>query len=87
MTRQLLKRGLQPTDFADSDCRVSEWREFLHYGIKAYRVWVCRSGMFWFQRHEWQREGRNQTELDPWIPTPIKRFHEAMMPAPEDYEE
>lgn len=82
----MLKRNLDPRDFLDSEARFTEWKEHGHYGFRAYRVWICRSGMFWFQRHEWLREGANQSELEPWIQTPIKSFGGATLPAPEEDE-
>lgn len=63
----LLRDNLQPTDFADADCRVTEWMPFGHAGAEAYRIWMCRCTHHWFQRHEWSYEGRNQTQIDDWI--------------------
>jgi len=65
----LLRDGLQPTDFADAELRVSEWYHHDFYGrYSAYRVWVCKCGNgYWFQRHEWARTGANSTELDDWL--------------------
>lgn len=80
-----LRDNLQPTDFANADCRVSPWVDFPHYGNRAMRVWVCKCGNYWFQRHEWHREGRNSTELDEWIFSGYyhnKQHAPHMLPAP-----
>lgn len=82
MGRPLLKRGLSPLDFLDSEARVTEWIDFPYDGMKAYRIWICRSGRFWFQRHEWLREGENQTRFDDWIHS-TRSFGGARLPAPE----
>lgn len=67
-TMGILRDNIQPTDFADADCRVTEWVPFSGYGgINAYRIWVCKCTNHWFQRHEWAREGSNQTDIDEWI--------------------
>lgn len=63
----VLRDNLQPTDFADAVCRVSDWTPHPYYGLKEVRVWLCKCGSHWFQRHEWAREGVNSTELDEWI--------------------
>lgn len=63
----VLRDNLQPTDFADAVCRVSQWTPFKHYGYTANRVWLCKCGGHWFQRHEWAEEGRNATQIDEWI--------------------
>jgi hypothetical protein len=64
----LLRDNLQPTDFADADCRVTDWTPFKGYnGCNAYRLWMCKCTHHWFQRHEWAYEGRNQTEMDEWL--------------------
>lgn len=64
----LLRDNLQPTDFADADCRVTEWVPFDgHGGITGYRIWMCKCTHHWFQRHEWAVEGKNQTRIDDWI--------------------
>jgi hypothetical protein len=65
----VLRDNLEPTDFADAVCRVSDWKEFGHHGYSAVRVWLCRCGFHWFQRHEWAEDGRNQTRVDPWLYT------------------
>lgn len=62
-----LRDNLQPTDFADADCRVTPWVDFNDYGYSAYRVWECRCGAYWFQRHEWAKDGANSTKLEDWI--------------------
>ena len=91
----LLRDNLQPTDFADADVRVSDWRfvedapEWGHTTVTAYRIWVCRCSNWWFQRHEWARKGRNSTDLDEWILYgywPRKEWDAHMKPAPKDYE-
>lgn len=63
----VLRDNLEPTDFADAVCKVSEWKRFGHYGYTANRVWLCKCGGHWFQRHEWIEEGRNATKIDEWI--------------------
>ena len=65
----VLRDNLEPTDFADAVCKVSDWRDFGHYGISHVRVWLCQCGCHWFQRHEYAEEGRNQTRLKPWLYT------------------
>lgn len=69
----LLRDNLQPTDFANADCRVTDWMPFGHHGCPAYRVWRCLCGGHQFQRHEWQREGANSTQVDDWIYTGFNR--------------
>lgn len=83
----LLRDNLQPTDFADADCRVSSWVDHGHYGVVAYRVWQCQCSSYWFQRHEWQLEGKNQTRMDDWIFSgyfPQRRWQPDMVPAPKE---
>ena len=63
----ILRDNLQPTDFADAVCRVSSWKTFGFHGYSENRVWLCRCGGHWFQRHEWAEDGKNQTRIDPWI--------------------
>ncbi|QIG67421.1 hypothetical protein EVB39_092 [Rhizobium phage RHph_TM3_3_9] len=64
----MLKNNLEPTDFADSEVRVTEIMPFDgHGGAVAYRIWICRCTHHWFQRHEWFYEDRNQSEFDKWI--------------------
>ncbi len=63
----LLRDNLQPTDFADAVCKVTDWNPFDGYTAEGYRIWVCRCGFHWFQRHEWLIKGKNQTQLDEWI--------------------
>jgi hypothetical protein len=63
----LLRDNLEPTDFADADCRITDWNEFGYHGRPAYRIWFCICNGHKFQRHEWQIEGRNSTELEDWI--------------------
>ena len=63
----VLRDNLQPTDFADAECRVSNWTPHPYYGLKEVRIWLCKCGPHWFQRHEWARDGLNSTELDEWI--------------------
>lgn len=82
----LLRDNFQPTDFADAECRVSEWWHADFHTAKATRVWVCRCSAYWFQRHEWMIEGKNQTEFDDWIFSgyfPHKRWADHMKPAPK----
>lgn len=88
-----LKGNMQPTDFADADCRVSPWVWVTGWDhapwIKGYRIWVCRCSAFWFQRHEWARSDRNSTELDDWIFTGHRHsgtFAPHMLPAPTEDE-
>jgi hypothetical protein len=85
----MLRDNLQPTDFADADVRVSAWRDFDGFNATAVRVWICRCSSWWFQRHEWAREGKNSTDLEPWILQgfyPRKQFDAHMKPAPKDFE-
>jgi len=64
----ILRDNLQPTDFADADCRVTEWYDFDGHIANGYRIWLCKcGGGYWFQRHEWTRPGKNSTEMDGWI--------------------
>lgn len=65
----VLRDSLQPTDFADAVCKVSNWREFGHHGYSSVRVWLCRTGNHWFQRHEWQEDGKNHTCIEEWLYT------------------
>lgn len=97
MAAPLLKGNLQPTDFADAECKVSPWvwvegrPEWANSpDIKGYRIWVCRCSAYWFQRHEWARSGRNSTEMQEWIFSgyrPYGRFDPHMLPAPTEDEE
>lgn len=84
----LLKNSLEPTDFGDSDCRVTRWMPFQGTTANGYRIWVCKcGGGYWFQRHEWSKEGRNSTELDKWIfsgYSPFRSWDSHLAPAPED---
>jgi len=86
----LLKGNFQPTDFADADCRVTGWVPYSgpSAGTTGYRVWACKcGGGYWFQRHEWTKEGRNSTELDEWIfsgYSPFRRWSEKMTTASND---
>jgi hypothetical protein len=85
----LLRNNFQPTDFADADCRVTEWNKFDGYnGVNGYRIWVCKcGGGYWFQRHEWTREGRNSSEMDDWIfssYSPYRKWGGHYLPAPKD---
>jgi hypothetical protein len=85
-----LRDNLQPTDFAEADCRVSPWSEFRYHNCVAVRVWVCKVGNYWFQRHEWQIEGKNATQLDDWIFSGYrhgKSHAPHMLPAPDLCEE
>ncbi len=72
-SRSLFKKHLEPTDFADSECRVTEWVPFpgkindVYVYPTAYRIWRCRAGRHWFQRHEWSYPDRNSTSVDDWI--------------------
>jgi len=63
----LLRDNLQPTDFADAELRVSDWHDGDYFNCRAVRIWCCRCGNFWFQRHEWQPKAGNATVLDDWI--------------------
>jgi hypothetical protein len=86
----LLKKNLEPTDFADADCRVSGWTPYSGpaTSVTGYRVWICRcGGGYWFQRHEWSKEGRNSTEMDGWIfsgYSPYRRWGNHYLPAPKE---
>ena len=53
MAGPILRDSLQPTDFADSDHRVSSWY-FADFAGTATgcRVHMVRTGGHWFQRHE-----------------------------------
>ena len=68
MAGPILRDSLQPTDFADSDHRVSSWY-FADFAGTATgcRVHMVRTGGHWFQRHEWSHTGRNSTTLDDWL--------------------
>lgn len=86
----MLRGNLQPTDFADAEVRVSDWRDFPHQSCKAYRVWVCRCTNWWFQRHEWAMEGRNSTQMDEWILSgywPRRQWEPHLKAAPKDYDQ
>jgi hypothetical protein len=89
MLERPLRDSLEPTDFADADCRVSPWVDYPHFGNRMMRVWVCKcGGGYWFQRHEWQRTERNSTDLDNWIFAgywPLRQWGAHMTPAPKDY--
>lgn len=63
----VLRENLQPTDFSDAVCRVSPWRDFSYHGYSAVRVWLCRCGGHWFQRHEYSEIGRNFPKIEEWI--------------------
>lgn len=63
----VLRDNLEPTDFANAECKVSEWKDFGYHEYSANRVWLCRCGGHWFQRHEWAEDGRNQTRTDAWL--------------------
>lgn len=86
----LLKNNMQPTDFADSECRVSEWVEpsgapWAGSLVVAYRVWECRCSAYWFHRHEWLKQGENQSQMDDWQfygYHPRRTFAAHMKPAP-----
>lgn len=81
----LLKKNLEPTDFADAECRVSEWKDYPHFNMVSMRVWVCRCTAHWFHRHEWLAEGENQSRLDDWQYYgyfPHKRWEPHLKPAP-----
>lgn len=80
----MLKRGLEPTDFLDSEVRVTEWYDFESADCRAYRIWICRAGIFWFQRHEWLRNGKNQSDMQPWIQTKLSDFPSHMFTPEED---
>lgn len=83
----LLRDNLQPTDFADADCRTTGWVHFGHHGMRAYRIWECKCSSYWFQRHEWQPESGNQTRMDEWIFAgyfPHRRWQPHMRPAPRE---
>lgn len=72
----LLKNSMEPTDFSDSVCRVSDWVEGDFYSASAYRIWLCRSGYHWFQRHEWARSRKNSSMLDEWVYSGYSRAKE-----------
>lgn len=78
----ILRDNLEPTDFADADCRVTDWQDFesgRDAGPIAYRIWICKCTNHWFQRHEWQYAGRNSTEIEQWLYSgyyPRKQFRE-----------
>ena len=83
----LLRDNLQPTDFADADCRVTDWMPFDGHGdCNGYRIWVCRCTAHWFQRHEWSYAGRNKTQIDDWLYNghyPRKAWDYHFKPAPD----
>lgn len=79
----VLRDNLEPTDFADAVCRVTDWRPYPYYGMTAYRIWTCNNSGHWFQRHEWAVDGRNQTSLDEWLYTGFSKTRK-FNPAPHD---
>lgn len=86
----MFKKDLEPTDFAESELRVTKWCDFSpDYApyLKQYRIWVCRVGRgYWFQRHEWSRSDRNSTDLEKWIfygYYPLKKWDDGLM-VPEE---
>jgi hypothetical protein len=83
----LLRDNLQPTDFADAICRVTQWMPFDgHNGETGYRIWICRCTHHWFQRHEWSKAGANQTEVQDWIYvgySPRRQFDAHLIPSPD----
>lgn len=84
----LLKKSFEPTDFSDADCRVTRWMPFKgHDDVNGYRIWVCKCGNgYWFQRHEWSREGKNQTDIDDWLfvgYSPRRAWDDHYEPAPD----
>lgn len=85
----LLKKNFEPTDFADADCRVTEWYDWTYFDgeIGAYRIWICKCGNgHWFQRHEWRYDRRNQTDIDGWIYSgyfPRREWRGHFDPAPD----
>ncbi len=85
-----IKRSLQPTDFADSEVRLSDWHYDDFYGCKAVRVWQCKCTNHWFQRHEWMPKTGNETKMDEWIYSGYyrdKEFRSHMKPVNiEDFE-
>lgn len=75
------KKEMEPTDFLDSDCRISDWHN-LTPELKC-RIWMCKCGFYWFQRHEWHKSDKNHTEKDEWIFTgysTTKRFRDGLYP-------
>lgn len=64
----------------DPECRVSPWRHV--EGLPPFRIWICRTSLGWFQRHEWQVQGRNSTDMEDWIPS-TRGFGSATLPPPE----
>jgi len=82
----LLKKNIEPTDFADADCRVTIWKPFDAFNTNGVRIWVCKCGNgYWFQRHEWSKPNANETEMDDWIFagfSPFRKWPEHMIPAP-----
>ncbi len=61
----LFKKALEPMDFANCDCRVTEWHQFDEK--KRNRIWLCNVDNHLFQRHEWMETGQNQNHFDKWI--------------------
>jgi len=61
----ILRDNLEPTDFADADCRVTDWIKFNEK--ESYRIFICKCTNHWFQRHEWREDGKNETRLEKWI--------------------
>lgn len=48
-------------------CKDGPWYPNLRGGgIEAYRIWMCKSGMMTFQRHEW-RNVDGSIDIDDWI--------------------
>ena len=68
MSKPILKKHLEPTDFFEADCRLTDWHDFDGYnGVNGYRIWLCEVDGHRFQRHEWRRAGQNATEIDDWL--------------------
>lgn len=84
----LLKNSLEPTDFADADCRVTRWMPFEGTSPNGYRIWICKCGNgYWFQRDEWSSEGKNSTQMEHWIfsgYSPYRTWGAHYQPAPKD---
>lgn len=50
----------------DHTAVVTEWQDYPHYGMSAYRIWVRREFGVWQQRHEWRRAD-GSIQMDDWI--------------------
>ena len=59
----LFKKALEPMDFANCDCRVTEWHQFDEK--KRNRIWLCNVDNHLFQRHELMETGQVDALFSP----------------------